>query len=368
MFIFSGSLSYAEVSNYIDLYINPAASKLDWESPGGLAKSYMKTISQQKVVGAVTEITKSTVGHAVIGFHCNKTSGERVDLFTGMSGQETLDDSYNLVLKEKSGVKVLFKNYEDGYIETDEDARDLMVHSYGRVDKLEDGRKLKKDTKFLRFPVTAKQCDQAFDVYETFKDVSYEKVEASVRSLPDDQKVFYGLGLDAYDMYLQRKKDPKAKLGAICTSFAIAILKGAGVYVPDLDVFWKRHIEASADKIAEIDPATGKPYEFTVPQLFKEAGKHWVTPGLPTKSFDFYEPEKIWNFINDVSECQAKLTTCNPSVADWLSKQKYNFVPTKSEIISESTMPVMRQDSHGNFFVQDNVEYPKNHEFDGISF
>lgn len=223
------SVSASRAQSYVDIFVVPAASPVYWSSPSSLAKSFFRNSVSQKIGNSLDLNFRSTVGHASAKIHCQNNNGDITDVYTGFSGQESQDDSYDLLVKEKTGLKILFHKFQDGYIEAEDDVKYVLTHSYARTER--------HTPHFMRFYMKDSQCQKALSLHEYFKDVMYEEADENVKQLPVYEKLYYGFGIDAYGTYLKRLKNPRAPLGATCSSYVVALLKAAGVYDKSLDFF-----------------------------------------------------------------------------------------------------------------------------------
>lgn len=322
-------------TNFFEIYIDPSATKLDWSSPYKLARTYFSSSIKQSVADFFGTSMKSSVGHAVVRFNCTDSNGVKQSFYTGMSGEEDSDQSYEDLVNKQMGLGLLFKSFDDGYLETDEESRNLIAHHSSRKEMNRMNKKVRLRPLHMRFPINSKQCDRALDVYNTFKNVSYEEAKSNLDQLPPNEKVYFGLTLDAFQSYQSRKKDPQAVLGGICTSFAAAIIKATGLFDPFFESQWIRNVKASANIIGGINPETNEPYRIPLKTLLSKDTKDWITPGIPVSELSYYEPEKIWEFIDGTMACRNHLkkqnTTdplpknCNPQLLAWVAKNKKNI-------------------------------------------
>lgn len=371
----TANTTMAAAGHYLEVIANPAVTRLNWDTPALLTRSYFSSAIQQNFADAVRSVSKSTVGHIIIHFNCTDTHNKEHDFYTGMSGLEDSDNSLSELFVKKSGLKLIFVSADDGYIETDEEARDLIYHHYPRIDKLSNGETITKSPRFIRFNVSPTQCEQALKVDETYKAISYAQAQKNLSALPANKKLHFGFSIDAYQSYLEHQIDPLSPLGGVCSGFAVAILKAAGIYNDEFDPFWKRQIQASADLIGGKNPATGKAFQLPFTQLIQKKGSRWLTPGLPVTSLKVYEPELIWNFIEGVKVCtelsesqySATPSLCTPDLKIWLDSNR-NLFKTKQEspVTADFEKQVITWGPKGQPISHKNVEYEMTTQIQGI--
>lgn len=333
---------HCKATDYIELISNPAVSKLLWDSPASLAQTYLSSSIKQNFADTFRSVNKSTVGHVMLHLDCVDSKNKRHNFYTGMSGLEDRDDSLHELLVAESGLKILFSGTDDGYIETDDEVRDLIFHHYPRKDYEKNEEVIIKSPRFIRFPVTSHQCDDAIDVVKTYKKISFQSAKQNLSVLPESEKLYFDFTTDAYQSYLTHKINPQSPLSGVCSSFGVAVLKAAGVYDNTMDIFWKRHIEASIDKIGGIDPNTGNAFKLPISKLLNLKNSNWKTPGVPIKNLDIYDPEKIWNFITGVNLCVSQLQISNAKESvlcteDLMSWVKENLNRIKGDVQSTIT-------------------------------
>lgn len=334
-------------ADYLEVIVNPPSVKLDWSTPAQLSRAYLSSAvkaTAAEIVGSAR--VRSTVGHVMIHFNCVGTNNEAHDFYTGMSGQENQFKSIHQLLIDQSGLSVLFSPVDDGYIESDDEVRDLIYNHYARKDHKKNSPTIVKDNKFMRFKVSAEQCDQALEVQKAYAAVSFDEPKEHLSRLPPQDKLYFGFTLDAYQTYLDQKKDANSPLGGVCSSFAVAILKAAGVFDPSFDLFWKRSVEASIDLIGGVNPQTQQNYRISLKELLERKNSRWITPGIETKSVSIYEPELMWNFITGVQACEStagntQATTatslCTPELMDWMHSQKSAVKASEVSAITSET-------------------------------
>ncbi len=363
-------------ANYVEIVINPSVVNLDWSTPKKLARSYFGSLVRQKYADLFRDVSKSTVGHAVVHLNCTTSSGSVVSTYTGMSGEENRDNSLDEIVNKQTGLKMLFDNFDDGYLETDDEARNLIAHHSARTDVDARGVVSIKNPKFLRYRISPEQCDRAVDVFETFKNVSYEQASEQLDRLPMSEKLYFGLTLDAYEMYLARKQNPKSMLGGVCTSFGVAVLKAAGVYDPFFETIWRRPVAVSIDKMGGKNTRTGQSYKFPLGQLLKgKQGDSWITKGVPVKRLSYYEPEKIWNFIDGVNDCTAYLrktksrkdlsANCNKAIMSWMRRQGLQLNGHAHQTVTGDFERIESEPGEDNDRTQ-TIEYTEDVQIDGI--
>lgn len=353
----SVSESLTTNENYIEIYIDPSIERLGWESPKELAKSYLKASVRQSFSDqfplreGFQKYSKSTVGHAVIKFECRDSNNEKYLVYTGMSGEEDTSESLDDLVNKKMGFGVLFKSYDDGYVESGPESRNLIAHHFGRYEVDEDGNKTRMKPLRMKFNINTQQCDQIVDVFKTFKFQAFREPKENRKKLQPKEKVYFGLTEDAYQSYLNKKSDPdNTVMGGICTSYAVAFLKAANLYESIFEKMFRRDIIASVNLLGERDPQTGKNYEIPFMDLMSDKYTSWITPGYPTKKLSFYEPELLWKFMNGAASClnfinqkaqsnqaiepnESLPRNCSPELLNWV-QQNQSRLKTGSSIVA----------------------------------
>ncbi len=175
---------------------------------------------------------------------------------------------------------------------------------------------------------------------------------------PDPKKLWFGLTLKPYDLFevwkaeKQKPTGHPAYLGGGCTSFVVGFLKVLGVYDKQFDDFWMVRLNVHSPLIGNDDVKVKKAdfyNDFLSFNLFDRyfygyRGTRWIglgvnepQKGVPSYYLEFWDPEKIWKFMDTVSACSTEGSSsrelrntspyhfhkCEGPIKDWyISKTK----------------------------------------------
>jgi len=322
----------------LELYLAPPRRHFDWSTPRSTAFSFLGSRLRAHELNPISR-EKTALGHGMIHVSCNNSSGTAVEFWTGITGQDNPTESTDLVLKEKIGMGIMFHNFKDGFLQKDEDVHAILSSYYGRSEKNRFGHHSRIKPKFLQYGLSSTQCDEVESFFNTFKARQYDKptLEQVALKKPEDVLSF-GLTLDPYNLYLNNQKTPGSPLGGGCTSFATSFLKVANVFDPGLDDFFLRTTTMTKSRLigSKENPV---PLESI---LLGNRGTAWLNE--PVNSNDlyavtFYDPEKIYDFIDGLLACSddeaSTMSSCDDTIQSWktgLEKQGSSFKKVTREV------------------------------------
>ncbi|MFZ4715640.1 MAG: hypothetical protein ACOYL6_18095 [Bacteriovoracaceae bacterium] len=323
---FSGYSFAQEKSSYFDYFIAPSSEHVDWSSPSSTLRSFVTSLMKTGPLNLNKGRYRTGMGHAMVHYHCQLPSGEMVESWSAMSGESDQKFSYELVAKEKIGLNVLRYQFEDGYIQSEEEVKGRLATFKGRREEGLDGRKVRMQPLFLRYLISETECLAINDFYKAFngKTKMQHPTREHVLSLPKEERLIYGLDLDPVELY--KKNGPNGILGAGCTSYATSFLKIGKFYDESLDAFLKRDLVASSEFFGTKE----KPVKLKKILL---GGKSWAKQNTTeVERISFYDPEKIWTFMSDLKSCTKKSgedNYCPLEVELWATSNNLELSPVK---------------------------------------
>lgn len=316
--------AHAETAGELLLFVYPPNHRIDWTSPASTFKSTLLS----GLVGSVGTVIQpnslpSMIGHAVVRYRCVDEDGKEHDAWTGLTGQNDPNETRNDLLRDEIGFGVLFKMYEDGALVSSDVARNEVARNQGRREK---GRA--HEPLFARFPVrSAAECGKLTDFVEGFRSRS-------------EKDLLYGFGHEAHESYekwIASGRDPRVRLGGGCTSFGAGVLKILGRYDGGFERFWRRTVKISERLIGGED----RP-RVSVTSILGGLGRSWSVPGHANRELLFYDPERMWEFLDGTRACASLLEgdkpnfseNCTPDLLAWTREHR-------SEINVRATVPVV---------------------------
>jgi hypothetical protein len=324
------------ISGELVIFANPSLRHIDWSTPASAARSMLwsdfKNGRAEKKKNP--NISTASMGHTVVHFKCRDVYGRSHDVWTGMTGQNNEEETRYDLFKAKIGLGAVLKNYVDGSIDSDDKSRRLVASYRGRVQRDARGRNIRILPKFIRFAVTEEQCTKAFDFYQTFKSVGWDREtphEVLVRK-PKSQILQFGFLMDPYQTYLQRKKNKNTPLGGGCSSFGVSFLKVIGRFDPFFEKQWTRQLIISERLVggpwAKSDPGRRVSVQTL---LIGPRANAWYHRKWGYYAVNFYDIEKIWNFIDGARNCSEFLlgslpqnrlpSNCSPEIFAWVRQK-----------------------------------------------
>ena len=85
--------------------------------------------------------------------------------------------------------------------------------------------------------------------------------------------------------------------------------------------------EVSERLIGGIADETGRIREAEVSDLLAGSlGGSWTYPGYKNRVFDSYDPQHIWQFIGEISDCSWGGPACSLAAGEWYNKNKSQVV------------------------------------------
>lgn len=348
------SLPLLANENTLTLFAYPTQRKIDWSTPKNAIKDFLgiavrklifpgakiEAINPDGESSEIDEYYKSTMGHTVTHVKCTTSSGEKFDEWTSFSGQDFIEVDNKNIFKEKMGLGILFYDYADGHIIRGEENIKRLIY-FRAKNRAEE----KVKPRYLQIPIDHSQCDKLKEFINFFTSFNYDKdiTLEQLLSRPEDQTLFFTTNLDPYESFLDRKNDPKAKVGGGCAPYAVALMKVVNEYDNYFDSIWKLNLTISENKFGN---KKNNPIAF-VDLIFGKMGERWADPGYPTKKMSQYDPTRIWEFIGDVLKCEKNyFINCSPSIAPWIDKN-FERIEKGEAIIFSDTQKI--QDTRVNY-------------------
>ncbi len=313
-------------TNSMQFFIAPPQRFVKWDNPTKLATSFLKGWLKSHQVNPLNR-KKTAMGHGMVHVDCVDEQNVQHEFWTGITG--TGDTETDLVMKEKVGIGIIFMNFDNGYIQHEDEVKSTLSAYRGRLETSISGQTTRIKPRFLEFSLSPKQCTDAVAFYSAFRNRSFgepegdlslpkkerkKKIVADREALPENKKLYFGLTLEPYDLYMKNGKE--GYLGGGCTSYASAFLKITGNYDEIFDHFFKKNITSSVKQMgSKEDPVS------LVKLVLGKKGKSWEQDFTDTMQLSFYDPEKMWGFIDSVRACQGdpeSVSECLPAVKKWL--------------------------------------------------
>ena len=288
------------------LFINPAIRVIDWSSPKAGILSFVKGGVIHSLGDPFSEdFVKSTIGHAIVRFECTDQSGRTHDVWTGMTGQNDTTETRADLIKRGMGLSTLFKGYVDGELYGNEKTRHQVVDFHGRIERNVRGQQALLKPQFMKWEIDSKQCSDLVDYVETYRKQGYDHSQSLdvLRKKDPRDVLLYGLVYDSYELFKTRKAKGKGQLAGGCTSFAVGALKAADVFDERFDDFWKMKIDVSERLMGGLPDEQGKPRFVAFDKLLGSLGASWTHAGYRNRALEFYDTERMWQFIEGVRNC-----------------------------------------------------------------
>lgn len=316
---------FAVEKNTVSLYVTPAQKYLDFKSPKSMFYTFGVSYLKREAGGRIANLQKSGMGHVVARINCQDSQGTEHSFFTGISGQYSSQQDRMDIFEDKLGMGVLFRGYKDGYVQTSSYVRYLIGDHTGRLQRDGTGKIRRMSPQFMSFEITPKQCGDIVDYYQTFKDKSFGEPPSydEYVTMKPNEPLFFNFVMDPYQIYLDIKKNnlevSETKMGAVCSSFAVGLLKVAGIYDAIFEDLWPLNIQVGESLI-------GKPeqnFEVSILDIAKRT--KWVKGSEKSRPLKFYHPEYMWSFFEGVKECLElgkRTKFCTPEVLSWTKKNQ----------------------------------------------
>jgi hypothetical protein len=262
------------------------------------------------------------MGHGMAHLECKTSQQENISFYTDISGEDDSQLTKKLIMKDKIGLRVLFYPFEDGHIQTSDHVRAILSAYYGRKIYSKKSDSYRNATlRFMKFNISDNQCDALTSYYKAFKNKSFGEAPSRevIAGRLDVNNLRFALNVDSYDLY--RKNGPAGKLGGGCTSFVIGFLKVAGIFNESWDEQLQRTVYLGAHLFSQKPPRSSI---FNI--LYRKKFRHWTSEDETFEDISFYDPQKIWNFMDRVLACSGSkhsINSCDEKTKQWLNKNNY---------------------------------------------
>ncbi len=296
----------------MQMFIAPPQRYVKWDSPAKLSYTFLLGWLKSHQFNPLRRV-KTAMGHGMVHVTCTDSKNAEHEFWTGITGSG--DTETDLVLKEKVGIGIIFMNFDNGYIQKEEEVKRTLSAYRGRLEKNQENETKRLKPLFIEFDLSAKECDDAVAFYSAFKNRSFEEPKPleTRKAMGENEKLYFGLTLEPYELY--KSNGPSGYLGGGCTSYASAFLKAAGKYDEKFDQFFKREIVASEKQMGGAGNRIG-----LAKLLLGKRGRSWVQKFTDNLTLKFYDPEMMFSFLDSVRSCAGDTTSiseCRPDVKDW---------------------------------------------------
>ena len=301
----------------LQVIIAPPQRYIDWSTPQSLSASFLKGWLKSHQLNPLTR-KKTAMGHGMVHVQCADPDRVEHEFWTGITGNG--DTEQKLVLHEKVGVGVLLMDFDNGFIQAEDEVRSTISAYRGRLEKNNQGETTRLKPLFVEFKLTPKECKDAVDFYQAFKNKSFKEPKSieERKQLPATEKLYFGLSLDPYELYTKNGAD--GVLGGGCTSYATSFLKVTGHYNKEFDGLFKRQIEVGVKQMGSREHPNG-----IVSVLLGKKGKSWMNKFSENSILSFYDPEKMYGFMDALQACgqnENAISECSPGMKELLKQYK----------------------------------------------
>ncbi|MFA6433496.1 MAG: hypothetical protein WCW52_02240 [Elusimicrobiales bacterium] len=314
----------------LTVYAYPPTFPQDWTSPKGMLGSMLgsevkkqlystKTgfISDFKEPGTVDDNYKSAVGHVEAHVKCTLPEGGLYDVWTGMVGRKMMSADIDVLSNKKLGMGAMFHAFVDGYLANGEENIWRLVNYTSASGNA---------PRYWEQEIDPQACGRIKEMVEFYSSFHYKPgtTLAQLEALPPEKIFYFDITKDPYETYLARRRaGDKTPVGAVCASYSMALLKITGKYDYSIDKQFRSNIEVSEKLIGGIPDETGKIRRVEISDLlFGELGENWTYPGYKNRLYDSYDPQHIWQFIGEISDCSWGGPSCTPAAREWHDKNK----------------------------------------------
>jgi hypothetical protein len=318
-FVLAGAVSagaFCQTSNTMDLYAYPPVHKMNWSNPRSALLSLVASGVKKKLTQNSLNTYQSLVGHAMVHIRCVDTQGRDHDQWVGLTGQNKKEVDDRLVFDHQIGLGVLFYEYVDGSIDSAERSRFEITNYRGRLES--PLRRIKPE--FLRTHLNSEACERVIQMATDLRSISWDG-QSSIEELENRKAgdvLHFGFTFDPYEDYLTWVKSGRAtKMGGGCASMAVAFLKMAGNFFPQLAQRWTQEIDIGESRIGEVNaPQGGSPERVSIYSLLLGMGSAWKSQGESSRKLVFYDPELMWSYIHQTRLCIENPGRCRSEALD----------------------------------------------------
>lgn len=315
----------------LTLYVYTPIKSINWSTPANSLKYAIGNDMRKRWIKLfLSNINISLVGHTVIRYQCEDSTGQSHDVWTGLTGQNNVKLDLDNVLNKKMGLGVAFEDYIDGVTLDSDYSRNEVSNFYGPKRRDEYGKRRRQMPRFIRFPINTSQCDNIIEFYNTFRSLNYDwrtptPLEVQAQK-PANEILYFGFMVDPYESYLRYKESGgKTKLGGACASFGMSFLKLVDKFDDSFEDLWKINLNVSELLIAGPTSTLGEDHKIKFLELlYGKVGKKWEHEGYTNRQLSFFDPEKIWFFLGGVNNCarfrngeKERMPACSDEILAW---------------------------------------------------
>jgi hypothetical protein len=330
--------AHAAADSYLEIFLATSTKYIDWSSPRSLFLTYAP--SQIEAEGS-KDYNLHPMGHTLGHFVCTDTHGAKHDRYAALTGQNIGKVDTDNLFKKRYGLLTLILAYDDGNIEPTSEVKNLLASYRGRMEKsIEDGTRQPLPIKFLRFPIaTPAECDAIVAYHQAFYELSHEQPDVETSAMlpspeaeavllgqgnlagfPAPGKLWFGLNQKPYELYRNWQAQGGGKAGnpaflaGGCSSFMTGFLQVVGLYDPAFDDLWMRKIRIHNRLMADQNHGVTPDQVIGTVQGGSWEPKYDASDAsLPTYDLSFWDPERMWDFIDTVGACAADRAGTSPA-------------------------------------------------------
>lgn len=226
-------------NNILTLYFNPSPLGFDWSNPRSLALSAVRNKLTLK---------KRFMGHVFIKMEGTLSSGEEIEIVTGMKAKKL--NALPLIFLKGYGLGVLFHSF-DGHLESKSDV-------WEEIKTLAQDQRLS----FAEFKISTSAFDHLVNYYLQYKNNNIGR--------------YYGF-----------TNRPLYGEGAGCSAFGASFLNAAGLMDAEIKKSWTHSIKIPIELAGK--PVTNKRVNFFNILL---KGREWAKE-KDYQQLDFWDPDKM---------------------------------------------------------------------------
>lgn len=278
----------------VRIFVYPPWKALEWSSATSLTQSFLVSVIERKLrakdrVNGVDSFDRpfnlasdyrSVIGHAVAEINGQLADGTRYHRWTSLLRLALPALYLELAMTYKSGAASIFHDFIDGaVISGDENRCRLALQRCHQRD-------------LGSWPVTPRFIEVAVDTYQIerirefvhfYEGISPAPTTSAkqLRRLPANEVLHFTPDLDPYHSFLLRKSDPEAPVGGMCGSYALGILKAAGIDT--------RSIESDSTRFLQISGSSFEKRRFR-----KNRAQE---PDRSDRTYAHVDPQLLWQYI-----------------------------------------------------------------------
>ncbi len=271
LLILLAGLASADVASAyeLELIFYRAPTPLDWSTPGSLVRgSYQNIGAKVKQVfrndqseGNVQQDLKQVIyPHSISHVNVKVQCGAAPAVYSGMTGtKSSFDYGWDLVI-EGMGLDTLLVPTAGRYVRQ----KDVLA----MLPLLEEQGYIRK----LKLKLNPAQCGALQNYMSIYDQYGLARVYGGLRS------------------------DPLLGQGAGCSAFGVSFLRVLNALEPDFQKYWKRQLNLPM-RLLSSDSRTA---DFGFVSYLRGINERWAVPGEDQVRVDFWDPERMFNWVENV--------------------------------------------------------------------